>query len=142
MASLYLFSVYKLFWKWRCTLQMHSLMYTCTLWTIITQVRKLSEYMNSTETTIQIWKQTSYPSKPQEYHATYKQINFIFKDNVRILCLSGQIKKSKITAKVSKNSWNKIRSNRFHWCHLWRQRVYCYRFLISFYINRVPEMLY
>ena len=37
------------------------------------------------------------------------QINFIFNDNVRILWISCNIKKSKTT----KNSWKKRRSNRF-----------------------------
>jgi len=40
-------------------------------------------------------------------------INFIFNDNVRILCLSCNIKKSKTTAKLSEKSRNKRRSNRF-----------------------------
>ena len=51
-----------------------------------------------------------------------KQINFIFNDNVRILCLSCNIKKLKTTAILSENSWNKC-SNRFQWCHLWLQRL-------------------
>jgi len=37
------------------------------------------------------------------------------------LYLSCNIKKFKTTAKLSENSWNKRRSNRFHWRHLWRQ---------------------
>jgi hypothetical protein len=42
------------------------------------------------------------------------QINYIFTDNVRILCLSCNVKKSKTTAKLSVNSWNKL-SNCFEW---------------------------
>ena len=38
---------------------------------------------------------------------------FIFSDNVRLLCLSCKIKRSKTTAKLSKNNWNKRRSKRF-----------------------------
>ena len=44
--------------------------------------------------------------------------------------------------KQHQNNWNKRRSNRFHWRHLWRQRLYCYRFFLSLYMNPVPEMLY
>ena len=68
--------------------------------------------------------------------------NFMFNDNVPILCLSCNVKKSKPTAKLSENSWNKLRSNRFQWCHLWRQRLYWYRFCLSNYIYQVPEKLY
>jgi hypothetical protein len=50
------------------------------------------------------------------------QINFIFNDNVHILCLSCNIKKSKRPAKFSENNWNKRFSNCFQLCS------YCYRF--------------
>ena len=44
---------------------------------------------------------------------------------VPILCLSCNIKKSKkTTAKLSENNWNKRRSYRFQWCHMWRQRLW------------------
>ena len=49
------------------------------------------------------------------------QTNLIFNDNVRILCLSCNVKKSKTTGKLSENSWNKRRSNLFQMCHLWRR---------------------
>ena len=42
------------------------------------------------------------------------QINFIFNDNVCIVCLSCNIKKYKTPAKLSGNNWNKRRSNWFH----------------------------
>ena len=45
-------------------------------------------------------------------------MNFISSDNVRILCLSCNVKKHKIIAKLSKKSRNKCRSNRFLWCPL------------------------
>ena len=45
------------------------------------------------------------------------QIKCIFNDNVRILCLSCNINKSKTTAKLSENSWNKCHSNCFQWSH-------------------------
>jgi len=59
-----------------------------------------------------------------------------------ILCLSCNIKKSKTTAKLSKNSWNKRRSNRFQWHHLWRQRLYCYSFFIALYMNQYHTCLW
>jgi hypothetical protein len=59
------------------------------------------------------------------------QINFIFNDNERTLCLSFNIKRSKTTVKLSENSWNKRSSNRFQWCHSWRQPLN--RFIISLY---------
>jgi len=31
--------------------------------------------------------------------------------------------------KTPKHSWNKRRSNSFQWRHLWRHRLYCYRFI-------------
>jgi hypothetical protein len=37
--------------------------------------------------------------------------------NVRILCLSCNIKKSKVTTKLYENSRNKRRSKRFQWYH-------------------------
>jgi hypothetical protein len=64
------------------------------------------------------------------------QINFIFNYNERTLCLSFNIKRSKTTANLSENSWNKRSSNRFQWCHVWRQRLN--RFIISLYTNKVP----
>jgi len=72
------------------------------------------------------------------------QINFIFNDkfNVCILCLSCNINKSKTTAELSENSWNKRRSICFQWHHLWHQCLYCYRFFLLLYMNQVPEMLY
>ena len=52
-------------------------------------------------------------------HELYKQvvsqrvqINFIFSDNIRILCLSCNIKRSKTTAKLSEKSRNNCRSKR------------------------------
>ena len=45
------------------------------------------------------------------------QINYIFIDNVCILCLSCNIKNSKTPAKLSGNNWNKHRSNCFQWRH-------------------------
>ena len=44
----------------------------------------------------------------------------------------------KTSAKLSENSWNKS----FRWPHLWRQRLYCYHFFLSLYMNQIPEMLY
>ena len=38
------------------------------------------------------------------------RINFIFTENVRIFCLSYNVKNSKTTAKLSENCWNKCRS--------------------------------
>jgi hypothetical protein len=40
-----------------------------------------------------------------------------------------QYQRTKTTAKLSENSWNKRRSERFHRRHLWRQWLYCYPFL-------------
>jgi hypothetical protein len=37
--------------------------------------------------------------------------------------------------KLSANSWNKRRSNRFQWWHLWRQHLYWYRFFLSLYMQ-------
>jgi hypothetical protein len=52
------------------------------------------------------------------------QIHFIFNNNVRILCLYCYIKKSTTNVKLSENIWNKRRSNRFQWRHLWCQHLY------------------
>ena len=70
------------------------------------------------------------------------QINFICIDNLRILFLSCNAKQSKTTAKWSENSWSTPQFNCFQWCHLYPQRLYCYRFFLSFNINQVPEMIY
>ena len=61
---------------------------------------------------------------------------YIFPENVRILCLSCNIKKSKTPAKLSANNWNKCRSNRFQ-CYLRRQSLYC--FFLSINMNQVPK---
>jgi len=39
----------------------------------------------------------------------------------------------KVQNNLSENSWNKRRSNRFYWRHLWRQCLSCYRFFLSLY---------
>ena len=70
------------------------------------------------------------------------QINFIFSNNVCILRLSCNIKKSKTTAKLSENGWNKRHCNSFQRCHLWRQHLYCYHFFLLLNRNQVPEKLY
>ena len=70
------------------------------------------------------------------------QIIFLFSDNVRILCLSCNIKRSKTTAKFSENSWNKRRSKHFQRCHLWHQCLYYYHFFLLLNRNGVPEKLY
>jgi hypothetical protein len=67
---------------------------------------------------------------------------FIFTDNVCILCLLCNEKKSKTTDKLSEKSRNKRHSNSFQWCPLSRQYLYCYHFLLSIYMNQVPEKLY
>ena len=63
-------------------------------------------------------------------------------DNVCILCLSCNVKNSKVTTKLSENSKNKHRSNSYQWCHLSCSHLYCYCFLLLFYMNQVPEKLY
>ena len=63
---------------------------------------------------------------------TRVQIIFTLNDNIHILCLSCNIKKSKTSTTLFENSWSKRRSDRFQWCHLWRQSVYCYHVTISF----------
>ena len=73
---------------------------------------------------------------------TWHVIHFIFNDNVRIFYLSCNITKSKRPAKLSENNWNKRHSNRVQLCHLWRQRLCCYRFFLSLHMNRVPKMIY
>jgi hypothetical protein len=54
------------------------------------------------------------------------QIYFIFNYNVHILCLSCSIKRSKATAKLSENSWNKRRSKRFQRRHSIDWLNFCY----------------
>ena len=92
-----------------------------------------------------VWKYIIY------LHELYKQVeeqvflvcftvsaNFIFNNNVRILCLSCNIKRSML----SENSWNKHCFNRFQMHHLWRQCLYWYRFFLLLNRNQVPEKLY
>ena len=67
------------------------------------------------------------------------QINFIFNDNVHILCLSCNIKKSKTTAKLSENSWNKRCSKRFQKNV---SAIFYYHFFLLLNRNKVPEKLY
>ena len=67
---------------------------------------------------------------------------FIFYDNVRILCLSCNMEKSKPPTQFFRNKWNKRCSYRFQWCQLWCQHLYCYHFFLSLYMNQVPEMVY
>jgi hypothetical protein len=68
-------------------------------------------------------------------------IVYIFENDIQSYIQILQ-KKSYQRGKFSENSWNKRRSNCFQWCRLWRQRLYCYRFFLSLYMNQVPEMLY
>jgi hypothetical protein len=70
------------------------------------------------------------------------RINFIFTENVRIFCLSYNVKNSKTTAKVSENCWNKCRSIHCQWYPLGSSHLYCYRFLRALNMNQVPEKLY
>ena len=69
-------------------------------------------------------------------------INFIFTDNVCILCLSCNVKKFKTTAKLSEKSRNKYHSNHFQQCSLSCPCLYCYCFLPLLYMNQVPVILY
>jgi len=64
------------------------------------------------------------------------------KEFADILCLSCNVKKSKTTATLSENSWNKRRYNCFQWCSLWSLPLYCYRFFLSLYMNQLPKILY
>jgi hypothetical protein len=70
------------------------------------------------------------------------QINVIFTDNVRILCLSCKVKKSKTTANFPENIRNKRHSNRLPWCHLSRSHLYWYSFFSLLNMNQVAEKLY
>ena len=70
------------------------------------------------------------------------QINYIFTDNVGMLCLSCNVKKSKTIVKFSEKSRNKSRSNRFLWCPLSRPCLYCFSFLPLLNMNQVPEKVY
>ena len=63
------------------------------------------------------------------------QINFIFTCNMYIVFILR-------CHKLSENSWNKCRSNRFQWCPLWSRCLYWYHFLLLLYMNLVPEKLY
>ena len=54
-------------------------------------------------------------------------------------CVFCYVKKSKTTAKLSENSWNKCHFNHFQWCPLWSQSLYSYPFLPSLYMNQVSE---
>ena len=67
------------------------------------------------------------------------QINFVFIDHVRILCLSCNVKKSKTTTKIAGNIGNRHNFNNFQWCPL---HLYCYRFLVLLYMNLVTVNLY
>jgi hypothetical protein len=49
------------------------------------------------------------------------------RQNVHLLCLFCNIKHSKTITKLSEISWNKRCSNCFHWRHLWRHHLSCYR---------------
>ena len=70
------------------------------------------------------------------------QINVIFTDHVRILCLSCKVKKSKTTANLPENIRNKRYSNRLPWCHLSRSHLYWYSFFSLLNMNQVAEKLY
>ena len=65
------------------------------------------------------------------------------KGYMHILCLSCNMKKSKTTAKLYKESRNRCCSNCFWWYPLWRRCLYCYCFFLpSLNMNYVPEKLY
>ena len=67
----------------------------------------------------------------------------LYSTTMYLYCIHSSLSKSsKTTAKLSENSWNNHRSNRFQWRHLWRQRLYCYSFFLLLYMKQVPEMLY
>ena len=70
------------------------------------------------------------------------QINVIFTDNVRILCLSCKTKMSKTTANFPENIRSKRHSNRLPWCHLSRSHLYWYSFFSLLNMNQIPEKLY
>jgi hypothetical protein len=55
------------------------------------------------------------------------------------LCLSCNVKKFKTRAKLSENSWKKRHYNIFQGCPLCSPHLYCYHFLLSLYMNQVPE---
>jgi hypothetical protein len=86
-------------------------------------------YLNSvTKTTVSVESSMTYINIQYTYIvAKWVQINFIFNDNLRILCLFRNIKVQK-TVKLSEISWHKGRPNRFRWRHLWCKLLYCYRF--------------
>ena len=72
-----------------------------------------------------------------------EHILILYLTTLYLYCGYPAISKSpKTHAKLSENIWNKRRSNHFQWCHLWRQRLYCYHFFLLLYMNNVPEMLY
>jgi len=63
------------------------------------------------------------------------QMHLIFSCNVRILCLSCNIKKHKITAKLSKTYIAETND-----VLIVSPRLYCYRFLSSLNMNQVSEI--
>jgi hypothetical protein len=67
---------------------------------------------------------------------------FTFWDNVCILCLSRNVKKSKTTCKLSKKSRNKRSSNRFLIVSSEKSALILLPFLPLLYMNQVPEKLY
>ena len=87
------------------------------------------------------WKSKPLAIFSNLFRSECKLILYLKKIYVYFLCLSCNIKKSKATAKLSENSWKKRRSDRVHWCHLWRQHLYRYSFFLSFYMNQIPEIL-
>ena len=46
------------------------------------------------------------------------------------------------TSKLSEIDWNERHFHCFQWCYLLRQLLYCYRFFLSLYKNKVPEILH
>ena len=67
------------------------------------------------------------------------QINLIYSDIICIMCVSCNVKKSKTTAvKLSTKNRNNRRSYRFQLCPLQRPCVWCYRFCLCLYMNKVP----
>ena len=61
-------------------------------------------------------------------YSKWVQTNFISNNNVHLLCLFCNYKKSENTEKSSTKSITKCGSNCFQWCHLSHSHLYCYRF--------------
>lgn len=93
---------------------------------VINNIRTLSEIHNLFERTLETGRKASYSSL---FRSECKLILYL---PTIVYCVNPAMSKTSVILVVLKFT---------QWCPLLSPRFYCYRFLLSLYMNRVPENL-